>query len=111
MRKFTIPALANRDPSTWKIVSTSKEVDDDDPYVEFAAGEYVSSTGIRIPITFKCYKSGIIYKAWLKEMEKREKTPKIDDDVIDIEAELIDIEAAEGKKLLPRKLKDEESNH
>jgi len=88
VRKNTIPVKASRDPAQWKVLSVSEG---DDPYVEFEAGVYVSKSGIRIPVVFKCYKSGIIYKMWLAEMAKRNASARLGDPgLIEVQTEIID---------------------
>lgn len=73
-----------RDASKWTVLEVSNE---EDPCVTFQAGTYTNRAGMVIPVIFKCYKSGMIYREWEKEARRRaaggsieEKQPYIDID-------------------------------
>lgn len=59
-----------RDAARWKVLKVEGE--EEDACVTFMAGSYMSSDGVEMPVTFRCYKSGMIYKEWEKEFRRRE---------------------------------------
>lgn len=67
-----------RDAARWKVLHVEHE--EEDPCVTFQAGTYTSSDGIEMPVTFRCYRSGLIYQEWEKERQRREAGGPIPED-------------------------------
>jgi hypothetical protein len=111
LTELTRRGIRERDPAKWKVLKVEKE-DSDDPVITFQAGTYTNKAGMEIPVIFHCAKSGIIYRTWHAEMERRKRAKSmegLDSGVIELkEGEVIEIEATPvGKPLVeifaPRK--------
>jgi hypothetical protein len=107
LTELTRRGIRERDPTKWKVLKV-EEGDDGDPVVTFQAGTYTNKAGMEIPVIFHCAKSGIIYRTWHAEMERRQRAKSmegIESGVIELkEGEIIEIDAKPVGKPLGKPL-------